>query len=134
MSDQAPQLFDYIKMISTTKEIPEFDEHFEKTYVPFIVNRFFSLFNGNAAVIANEANSFSSVPKKLHFMFLHNLIRKGKRYSKWPKMEKDGKILFLMEVYNYNYRKAREICNLISEKQMEELRKIYNTKDEFIKN
>ncbi len=34
-----PGLFDYIKMLNQSKEIPEFDEHFEKIYSTFMVNR-----------------------------------------------------------------------------------------------
>lgn len=117
-----PGLFDYIKMISWTKEIPEFDAHFEKVYTPFVVNRFFSLFQGNDVIIANALNKNYGMSKTNHFLFLHGMIRKSKRFSKWPKEQKDDRVKFIMEVYNYSYKRAKEANVLLSDEDLSEIR------------
>jgi len=117
-------MFDYIKMITTTKEMPEFDDHFEKTYNPFMTNRALSLFGDNSVVIANAVNKNYGMSKKNHFLFLHSMVRKGKRKnSKWPKFIKEDKISFIMEEYNYSYKRAKEASVLISDEQLLEMRK-----------
>lgn len=116
-------LFDYINMISQTKEIPEFDAHFEKTYSPFVVNRFFSLFKDNSVIIANTLNRNCEISKKNHFLFLHSMIRRSKRFSKWPKKNNNERINFLMEVFNYSHKRAKEASMLITDEQITELHK-----------
>ena len=53
----------------------------ESDYVPFIVARCLSYFP-DTLIMANEINMFPSVDKKLHFDFLLNIVRKGKRFSR----------------------------------------------------
>jgi hypothetical protein len=119
-------LFDYIKMISLTKEMPEFDEHFEKVYQPFLVNRFFSLCADNSVVIANLLNKNYEMSKKNHFLFLSTMIRKGKRYNKWPKKQTDERVKFIMEEYDYSYKRAKEASFLITDEQILEMRQAYD--------
>lgn len=118
---EEPKLFDYIKMISQTKEIPDFDEHFRKTYNQFMVNRFFSLCGGNECCIASVLNKNYGMSNKSHFMFLHTLIRKGKRYTKWPKQMKDAKVKALMDIYQYSYKRASEVVQFISDDQLADI-------------
>lgn len=124
-----PKLFDYIKMISETKEIPEFDDHFEKTYAPFMVNRFFSLIPDNSILVVQLLNRNYSMSKKNHFLFLHGMVRKGKRFhrGKWPKMQKNSKIEFLMEEYNYSHKRATEAGRLITDDQIIEMKQAKET-------
>lgn len=122
---EEPKLFDFIKMISQTKEIPEFDEHFEKNYSQFVVNRFFSLFQENSAILANEMNKGKDIPSKQHFLFLHSVIRKSSRFTKWPKKIEDKKINFLMEVYEYSFQKAKSCSDLINDDQIKELEAMF---------
>lgn len=117
-------VFDYIKMLSTTKKIPEFDEHFNKKYSPFLVNRFFSLHNGSTTMIVNELNKYN-MSKEQHFMFLYHTIRKGNRWSKWPKRLSSNKIKKIQEVFNYSEQKAKAASEIISDKQMKEIDEIF---------
>lgn len=126
-------LFDYIKMISYTKKIPEFDEEFQKNYAPFMVNRFFSLFRDSSVVIANLLNKNYGMTKENHFIFLHGMIRKGNRFykGKWPKRAEDVDIFLVMEEYNYSYKRAVEIMPLITDKQLTEMRAARDTGGKF---
>jgi len=111
-------LWTYISMITTTKEIPEFDEHFEKVYSPFMVNRFFSFLGESSMVIVNEINETPGLGKREHFIFLHAAIRKSKRRSKWEKQPKDEKVKLLSDVYECSVEKAKTFADLISDEQM----------------
>jgi len=115
-----PKFFDYVKMISQTKEIPEFDAHFEKEYNPFIINRFFSLMSDTSLLVANAINKNYGMSKKNHFLFLHGMVRKGKRFhrGKWPKMPKNKRIEFLMDEYDYSHKRATEASRLITDEQI----------------
>jgi hypothetical protein len=112
-----------MKMLSYTKKIPEFDDEFEKNYSPFMVNRFFSLFRDSSVVVANMLNKNYGISKKDHFLFLHGMIRKGNRIhkGKWPKKAKDADIEMIMEEYNYSYKRAVEVSNLITKEQLTEM-------------
>ena len=121
-------VFTYIKMIELTKEIPEFDAEFEKIYSPFMVNRYFSLHKDESVLIANAINKNYNMSKRLHFLFMHSMIRKGKRpYSKWPKRPADAKIQFIMEEYNYSYRRAKEASVFITDDQITEMKAAKST-------
>lgn len=124
--NEGPKLWDYIKMISQTKEIPEFDEHFEKTYEPFMVSRSFSLSGDNSVIVAQAINKSTKLSKKSHFLFLHGLVRRGKRFNKWPKQLKEKRILTIMEMFDYSYAKAKESSGFISD---EDIKAFEDSKD-----
>lgn len=116
-------LFDYIDMIGRTKQIPEFNEHFRKTYVPYLVNMYFSLYQDTAA-IANELQiRCDQLAPHLHFLFYHRTIPKRKReWVRWYKPDKVSKKLKLvMDAYNYNEIHARIAMDLISEDGLKQL-------------
>ena len=118
-------LFDYIHMIDQTKKVPEFDDHFEKTYEPYVVNMYFSLYQ-DTALIANELQvRCSELSKRVHFLFLHATIPKRKReWVKWYKQEKLTKdVEIVMEVFNYNRTNAEIALSLLSDDQVNMLYK-----------
>lgn len=126
-------LFDYIKMLSYTKKLPEFDEEFEKTYAPFMVNRFFSLFRDSSVVVANLLNRNYGMTKQNHFLFLHGMIRKGNRIhkGKWPKRPKDADIELVMDEFEYSYKRAVEVMCLITDEQLTKMREARDTGGKF---
>jgi hypothetical protein len=67
---------------------------------------------------ANELNMYPNTPHKLQNDYYLNSIRKGKRYSKWHKKEENDKIDAIMEYYNVNYARAREIGNVLTDEQL----------------
>ena len=113
--------FDFVKAINENKqdlirdsENPDLAETF---YKPFIINRAFSHFK-DTIMYANELNMYPNTPHKLQNDYYLNSIRKGKRYSKWHKKEEDNKIEAIMEYYNVNYARAREIGNVLTDEQL----------------
>ena len=111
-------LWDFVNMITTTKEIPEFDENFDKVYSPFVVNRFFSFTGENSIIIVNEINKTPGLGKREHFIFLHAAIRKSKRRSSWVKQAKDERLALLSDVYECSIEKAKTFSDLLSPDQM----------------
>lgn len=114
-SSESKTIWDYINMISSSKEIPSFDEEFNKVYSPFVVNRFFSLTGEANIIIINEINKSPQIGKKEHFLFLHSVIPKSRRRNSWPKRKKDEKIELLMEVFKCKYENAKSFVDLIKE-------------------
>ena len=118
------KLSEYLKAINHTKEplLDTDDELVEKGYVPFVVNRCLSYFPDTLFMV-NEMNACPTVDKKMHFDYLLNSIRKRKRYSKWLKNEECQKVNVVKEYFGYSERKARDIVNLLSDSDIEEMAK-----------
>lgn len=113
-------------MISDSKQIPDFDEEFEKDYSPYLVNNFFSYFFDTAGFV-NLINRKSVMPKKTHFLFLHSLIPKKSRWSKWHKQTKSKDIDMIMDIYNVNSSKAKIALSLLTKDNMKVLRQTQKT-------
>jgi hypothetical protein len=113
--------FDFVKAINETKqnlirdsENPDLAETF---YKPYVINKAFSYFK-DTVMYANEINMYPNTDNKLQNDYYLNSIRKGKRYSKWHKKEDEPKIEAIMEYYNVNYARAREISNILTDEQL----------------
>lgn len=122
------KLNDYLKAINHTKEslLNTDDEFVEKGYAPFVVNRCLSYFPDTIFHV-NQMNECPSIDKKMHFDYLLNSIRKRKRYSKWLKNEECQKVNVVKEYYGYSERKAREVINMFSDADIEEMAKYLYT-------
>jgi len=75
---------------------------------------------------ANEMNVHHHLDNKLQNDFLINILRKRKRFSKWDKKKSDGDVEVIKEYYGYNDLKARQVLNLLSPDQLQELHKKVN--------
>lgn len=120
--------FDFLNAINDTKkDLLKEDPLSEKDYVPFMVNRGLSYFP-DTILYANEMNQHASIPKDWQFDFYRIGVSKRKRFSKWHKQEKiQEDVKLLMNEYGYSHQKTLQIIDLISEKQMQELRDKYKT-------
>jgi hypothetical protein len=116
--------FDIVNSINTKKHI-EWDEEADKAYVPFVVNRSLSYFR-ETVIAANEMNRYHHIDNKLQYHFLINIVRKGKRFSKWIKPEKANDIEVVKEYYGYSNEKASQALALLSSEQVNYLRKKVN--------
>jgi hypothetical protein len=114
--------FDYLNSINSTKKDIMVDEATEKAYVPFMVNRSLSYFP-DTVLFANEMNRYPFLDKKLQFQFLINIIRKRKRFSKWAKAQMDSDVEVVKVYYGYSNEKARQALTLLTQEQINELRK-----------
>jgi hypothetical protein len=115
--------FDYSNAILETKENLIVDEASEKAYNSFLVNRALSYFP-DTILDANMMNVFNILDKKLQFDYLINSIRRSKRRrTKWGKKIENGDLEMIKDRYGYNHRRAKEALSILSNTQLEIIRK-----------
>jgi len=114
--------FQYLTAINDSKQDIMVDDIAEKGYNAFMVNRGLSYFN-DTVLMANEMNLHAHLDSRLQFDFLINIVRKKKRFSKWTKAQSSSDVEVVKQYYGYSNQKARQIYDLITPDQMEELRK-----------
>lgn len=112
--------FEFLNAINTTKKNLIVDDITEKAYNAYIINRSLSYFP-DSVLAANEMNINHHLDNKLQNDFLINIMRKRKRFSKWEKKKSDGDVEVIKEYYGYNELKARQVQNLLSPNQLQEL-------------
>ena len=122
------KLGDYLNAINYTKEplLDTDDESVEKGYTPFVVNRCLSYFI-DTVLYANEMNRRPEADKKMQFDYLQKSIRKNKRYSKWLKQESVENLDLIKQFYGYSDAKAKEVMDIISDEDIEFMRKKLST-------
>ena len=114
--------FDYVKEILQSKNNLIVDEHTEKDYNPFIINRTLS-YHQDCVYFANEMNRRHHLDKKWQNLFLLNTIRSKKRpFAKWVKSEKSEDLECIKKVYGYSNSKAEEVLNLLSKEEIQQLK------------
>ena len=117
--------FDYLNAINQTKKNLIVDDISEKDYNAYVVNRSLSYFP-DTVLLANEMNIHHHLDNKLKFDFLLNTVRKGKRFAKWAKSDLPEHIDVVKEYYGYSDEKAKVALTLLSDEQIEELkRRVY---------
>lgn len=101
------------------------DEHEEKSYVPYIVNKSLSYFP-DTILHANQMNLCNHLPNKMQFDYLCNAIRPRKRFSKWIKTTEEKDLQLIKDHYNYSNERAKEVLNVLTQEQIENIRSFYN--------
>ena len=114
--------FDFLNEINYGKKNIMIDDITEKQYNSFMVNRGLSYFK-DTVVIANEMNINHHLDNRLQFDFLINIIRRKRRFSKWNKPQIVDDLDVIKEYYGYSNKQAKAVHNLLSSKQIGELRK-----------
>ena len=121
------KLGDYLKTINYTKEnIMSVDPLTETKYPPFIVNKSLSYFT-DTVLHANEMNRYAHLDNRLQYEYYLNAVRKRKRFSRWDKNNKSEKFDLIKEYYGYSDRKVNEVMDLISDKELEEIKELVDT-------
>ena len=96
----------------------------EKDYVPFVVNRAMS-HHYDCVIQANQMNMLAHTDKLLQYHYFLNSIRPYKRpFKKWHKKETVESLNVIKEYYRCSDEKAREISVILSEVQIDELKKL----------
>jgi hypothetical protein len=120
--------FDFVNAISYSKKDimrgTVNDAIIEKDYTQFIINKSLSYFN-DTILFVNEMN-IRNVDNRMHFTYLLNAIRPRKRFSKWDRLENSDTIDLIQKHYKYSYNKAKEASKLLSVKQVEVIKSMYN--------
>jgi hypothetical protein len=115
-------LFMYLDSITYSKKDLMGSECSEKDYVPFIINKGLSLYE-DTIYYANLMNIHNNASKRMHYDFYLNSIRQRKRYSKWPKFEPTENYRIISEYYKYNHERTLEALKILSEEQIDEIKK-----------
>lgn len=97
------------------KEDPQNEKEFGKSL--WTIRRGLSL-HPDTVMYGNEMNRRYHAPLQWQFYFLLNSIPKKKRYSKWPKAEKEDKLELVMEYYGYSSEKAKQALAILTPEQL----------------
>ena len=116
--------FDFIKSITYTKQDIMHDLN-ESEYESFLTNRALAYYQ-DCILYANEMNRRFEISNRLQYHYLLNTIRKRKRFAKWIKPEKIDDLKTVMEYYQISRAKAEEYLNILSDREIEYLRKKMN--------
>ena len=116
--------FDLINSITYKKDIVMNNSN-EGSYNPFITNRSLSQFI-DCILLANEMNQRHHIDNKLQYDYLINRIRPRKRFKKWDKKQDNENIEIIKEYYSCNNDKARVTLSLLSEQQLDIIKKKLN--------
>lgn len=115
--------FDFLNSINDTKvNLLEEDPAKIKDYNPFIVNRSLSMFM-DTVLLANEMNVHSKLDKDMQYTYFLGSINKRKRFSKWHKPETSDNLELIKTVYSVNNSRATEILKLLTEDQINLLKR-----------
>jgi hypothetical protein len=116
---------DIIPYIQQTNKIVVTQEN-ERDYVPFVVNRALS-FHSDIVMFANEMNRMPNLDALLQFHFLLNTVRSQKRpFQKWQKRDTVENLEAVKEYFGYSNEKAKEALTILSDTQIEEIKKSLN--------
>ena len=116
--------FDFVKSITYTKQDIMHDLN-ESEYESFLINRALSYYQ-DCLLYANEMNRRFELSSRLQYHYLLNTIRKRKRFAKWIKPEKIDDLKIVMEYYQVSRAKAEEYLNILSNREVEHIRKKMN--------
>jgi len=114
--------FDFMNAASFTKAdlIKDSDnpDITEKQYNAYIVNRGFTNFE-DTILHANEMNQRHELFPAAQFDYYRAVLRKRKRFSKWPKADKDVNLDAIQEVYQCNRTVAKQYLKVLNEEQLQ---------------
>lgn len=112
--------FVFVNSILKDKKNLITDEHTEKEYVPFLVNRGLS-YHRDCIAFANEMNSRHHLDKKMQHDFLLNTVRaKSRPFVKWGKFQTVEIIERIQSYYGFSRTKALTALSLLTEEQISE--------------
>lgn len=114
------QPFDVVNAINYKNDLDE--DFVNENYNAYLINRQFSHFM-DTVIIANEINKYPDCSKYNQYLYYYNSVRKGKRFAKWHKNKKDKYLELVKEYYGYSHDRAAEALSLLSNDQLEYIRK-----------
>lgn len=143
--DKAKGLFDFVNGVTADQSMKFFDELSEverKTYKNsrYMIHRFLSM-NMNYSPVVNIIQKYTSMPERAHYLFLTNILPKGKQYNKYIKGDKDDRYeSWLVELVAKHYHVSRneaitylEIYYSSSKESLREICKLYGIDQKLLK-
>ena len=98
----------------------------EKEYNSFIINRGLSYFS-DTVLYANEMNLRHELDKRMQNDYLLHSIRSKKRFSKWVKNKKEERVDLIKQYFNYSNQKAREVLDIITDEEYNQIKQAFET-------
>ena len=117
--------FEYVSSINYNKRDIMVDDIAEKEYNAYIINKALSFFP-DTILFANEMNKFHHLDARLQYDFFINIIKKKQRFSKWLKPSEVENLELIKNYYGYSNEKAKSILTLLSNEQIDELKRRMN--------
>ncbi len=112
--------FAFLNCINSGKKDPSLNM---RDYVPFLINRSLSYFPDCIGIV-NEMNLQHHIDPEIQFSFLINMIRPRRRFTKWTKPGDQDDLKLVAEHYGYNMDKATQALGILSDDQLDVIRKI----------
>lgn len=109
---------------------PQFSRsEIDGVYNIWFVMEYFSSFPDCIGIV-NEANTMKKYLSKYeHYLFLHGLMEKKKRFRNFNKKKarnNNEKLDIIKTIYNYSNEMAREASHIIGDKEIEEIKNYMN--------
>ena len=118
-------LKDYLNSINYKKNnlmVEDGDEFWEKKYPAHVVNKCLWGF-ADTILFANEMNGFHHMDKKLQYDFYLYGLSKKTRFSPWMRASEIENLELVKEYFGYSNEKARIALTILSEDQLEIMKK-----------
>lgn len=116
--------FDFMNAVSFSKQDligdAENPEMTEKEFIPYMVNRGFANFE-DTILHANEMNQRAHLFNRAQFDYYRGALRKRKRFSKWPKADKNEDLDAIQQVYSCNRTVAKMYLKALSADQLKQV-------------
>lgn len=130
---KSKELFDFLRDITEDQSIETFDNFSEdekKKYKNsrYMTHRFLSM-NSNYLPVVNELQKYGNIPDRCHYLFLTNILPKGKHYHKYIKGAKDAKyegwlVELIAKHFHVSTTEAIEYIDIYYMRNKQELREI----------
>ena len=114
--------FDFVKSVTLQKNYMMNEPNAEKAYIPFLINKTLS-FNVETIMHANEMNLNYGLDKKLQYDYYFYTFPKKKYYNSWFKKKENADLNLIRQYYGYNIQKAKEALTILTDEQLEIIRK-----------
>lgn len=116
--------FDFIKDLSKEKKNILEDDLLSnnESYNQFVINKAFSYFP-DTILHAATMNLHQELPNVFHNKYFLEAISSRNRFSKWHKPSKNENVEMVKNYYKCNIRQAREYVSILTEEQLDFIKK-----------
>lgn len=90
-------------------------------YTPWIINKALS-HHADTVFMANEASKMYNLPARLQYDFLKGIVRKRKRWAKWPKAEEHPDLDLVALYFGFSKAKAKEAMKVLTTEDLAQIR------------
>jgi hypothetical protein len=120
-----PNLSQICKSINTQKDPDLIDEYNKTEYIPYIINRIYSL-HADTLLLANEINKYPFLDKDIQYKYYVYGVRKKSRFAPWLKYKISDELQAIKTYYGYSTKQAKRVISLLSKETIEELKRFNN--------